>query len=294
MTDNLVGGQIGGYVVGQHLAEGGMGSVYICYRPGSKDTLAMKIMLPEHTEDDEYRERFQREAKLMQSLSHPHIMPVHAWGEEKGMLYLVMPLVRGPSVFDLLGRRRFSPLTAWQIINPVAQALDYAHERGVIHRDIKPSNMLVEARKDTGNHLYLVDFGLSKVAGMKTLTRTGVSLGTPHYMSPEQVQAQRLTPQTDLYSLGVVLYELLLGRLPFTGNKSYDIAFKHVREPIPSPRTLRPDFPEALEPVLLRALAKNPQDRFITAEEFRMEYAKAVQAIDPDARKIEYWVTSKN
>src|SRR5579859_4890146 len=193
MTDNLLGQQIGAFWIDQHLAEGGMGSVYLCHRVGSQEALAIKIMLPEHTEDGEYRERFEREAKTMQALRHPHIMPVQAWGEENGMLYLVMPLVRGPSVFDLLGRRRFSPLTAWQIINPVAQALDYAHERGVIHRDIKPSNMLVEARKDTGNHLYLVDFGLSKVAGMKTLTRTGVSLGTPHYMSPEQVQAQRLT-----------------------------------------------------------------------------------------------------
>ncbi len=294
MTDKLIGAQIGGFVVGDHVAEGGMGSVYMCHRPGSQDALAIKIMLPEHTEDDEYRERFEREAKTMQSLAHPHIMPVEAWGEENGVLYLVMPFVRGPSVFDLLGRRRFSPLTAWQILNPVAQALGYAHEQGVIHRDIKPSNMLVEARKETGNHLYLVDFGLSKVAGMKTLTRTGVSLGTPHYMSPEQVRAKRLTSQTDLYSLGVVVYELLLGRLPFVGDKSFDIAFSHVREPVPVPRSLRPDFPVPLEPILLRALAKDPQDRFTTAEEFRMAYAQAVQTIEPDARKVEYWVEGAN
>src|SRR5258708_24562252 len=107
MTDKLIGAQIGGFVVGDHVAEGGMGSVYMCHRPGSQDALAIKIMLPEHTEDDEYRERFEREAKTMQSLAHPHIMPVEAWGEENGVLYLVMPFVRGPSVFDLLGRRRF-------------------------------------------------------------------------------------------------------------------------------------------------------------------------------------------
>ncbi|HLY29227.1 MAG TPA: serine/threonine-protein kinase [Aggregatilineales bacterium] len=290
MTDKLVGQQIGGYLIEQHLAEGGMGSVYLCRRPGSQEALAIKIMLPEHTEDGEYRERFEREAKTMQALRHPHIMPVQAWGEENGVLYLVMPYVRGPSVFDLLGRRRFSPLTAWQILNPVAQALEYAHGRGIIHRDIKPGNMLVEARSDTGNHLYLVDFGLSKVAGMKTLTRSGVSLGTPYYMSPEQVLAKRISPQTDLYSLGVVLYELLLGRLPYTGDKAYDIALNHVREPVPLPHTLRPDFPRPLEPVLLRALAKDPRDRFRSAEEFRLEYAQAVQAIEPEARKIEYWV----
>ena len=290
MVYTLTGSEIGGLVVGPLLAEGGMGSVYQAFRPGSKELLALKVMLPEYAEDQELRERFIRETRVMQTLQHEHIMPVYDAGEENGILYLVMPFVRGPSVFDLLERRRFSPLTAWQILSPVAEALDYAHTRGVVHRDIKPGNLLVEARGEKGNHIYLVDFGLSKMVGAKTLTRAGVTLGTPHYMAPELVLAKPPTPQTDIYSLGVVLYELLLGRLPFISKKPQDIAFRHVYDIPPAPHALRPDFPKSLEPVLLQALAKKPRDRFKTAGEFRVAYARAVEDIESAARRVEYWV----
>src|SRR5260221_3630538 len=285
--------QIDGYMIGERLADGGMGSIYQAYRAGSKDQLAIKVMLPEYSEDTEFRQRFEREAVLMQSLRHPNIMPVYASGERDGLLYFIMPLVRGPSLYDLMGRRRFSPVTAWQILSPVADALDYAHGRGVIHRDIKPGNILIEARKPKGNHVYLVDFGLSKVAGTKTLTRTGISLGTPHYMSPEQVLARKLTPQTDLYSLGVLVYELLLGRLPFVAQKPQEIALMHVHEMPTAPHLFRQDFPRALEPVILKAIAKDPTDRYESAAAFKLAYAKAVQDISSEARKVEYWVDPK-
>jgi len=293
MQRNLTGLEIGGYVIGQHLAEGGMGSVYQAFQPGSRDQFAIKVMLPEFIEDDELRERFQREAATLKALDHPNIMPVYATGEQDGLLYFVMPFVRGPSLYELLGRRRFSPVTAWQILDPVTSALAYAHARGVIHRDIKPSNLLIEARQPKGNHVYLVDFGLSKVVGVRTLTQTGISLGTPQYMAPEQVQAKPLTPATDIYQLGVVMYEMLLGRLPFTSRKPQTIALQHAHDMPPAPCDLRPDFPKQLEPVLLQALAKDPQDRFATPNDFKMAYARAVQDIAPDARKIEYWVDPK-
>jgi len=289
----ITGRRVGGFTIGPRVADGGMGSVYQASRPDSSDLFAIKIMLTEHDGNDEYRQRFIRETKLMQTLKHPNITPVFAAGEEQDMLYFVMPLVRGPSVFDLLRRRRFSPLTAWQIFSPVAQALDYAHHRGVIHRDIKPSNILIETQDGKAHHVYLVDFGLSKIDGLKTLTKSGVSMGTPHYMAPEQVQAKPLSPQSDIYSLGVVLFELLLGQLPFQASNPYKIALKHLRDAPPLPRTLHADFPLVLEQVLMQALAKEPLQRFASAEVFRMAYANAVQALDKQARQREYWPPTK-
>jgi serine/threonine-protein kinase len=252
--------------------------------------LAIKVILAQYAEDPELRERFVRETKVMQSLQHPHIMPVYASGEEHGTLYFVMPFVRGPSVFELLERRRFSPLMAWQILSPAAQALDYAHKLGVIHRDIKPGNLLVQAGTGKSNHVYLVDFGLSKIAGVETLNRNEFTLGTPYYMAPEQIMAKLPSPQTDIYSLGILLYELLLGCLPFVAKEPSDIAFQHVHDAPPPPHELHPDFPKPLEDVLLRALAKKPAQRYQSAGEFRMAYARAVEAMDPAARRIEYWV----
>ncbi len=294
MQDNLTGKQIGEFTIGREVAEGGMGSVYQATRPGSDEIVAIKILLPEYTNDAEYRQRFQREAQLMQSLQHPHIVPIYAYGEQDDMLYFAMRLVRGPSLFDLLNRRRFSPLTAWQILYPISQALDFAHARGVIHRDIKPGNILVEGITNPdgtkGNHVYLMDFGLSKVTGARSLTRAGVSVGTPHYMAPEQVMDQKLAPQSDVYSLAVVIYEMLLGRLPFYARKPQEIAFKHVHDTPPSPCQVHPYFPASLDAVLMRALAKNPKARYASAGEFSIAYAHAVQEISPEDRKTEYWM----
>jgi serine/threonine-protein kinase len=185
-------------------------------------------------------------------------------------------------------------VTAWQILDPISRALDFAHQHGVIHRDIKPGNILVEstfaADGSRGNHVYLADFGLSKVRGASSLTKVGISVGTPHYMSPEQVLDQKLAPPSDEYSLAVVLYEMLLGRLPFYAHKPQQIAFKHVHDRPPAPRSLCPDFPKPLDEVLMWALAKNPKDRYASAGEFSMAYAQAVQAISPEERKAEYWV----
>jgi serine/threonine protein kinase len=284
---------IGGFLIIRRLAEGGMGSIYEAIRPGAPEPVALKVLLPVHSGEDEYRQRFEREVTALQSLRHPHIIPILDCGEEDGAMYFAMRLVRGPSLFSLLARQRFSPLMAWQILDPVAHALDYAHSRQIIHRDIKPGNILIEPTNvdgRPGNHVYLADFGLSKITSAASSTEDGISLGTPQYMSPEQVLGQPLAPQTDLYSLAVLMYEALLGRLPFYGRKPQQIALKHVHEQAPSPRSLHPDFPKPLDAVLMRAMAKAPQDRYATAGEFSIAYARAVEDIDPVARKAEYWV----
>ncbi len=295
MQQTLVGMQIGEYVVGQPLAEGGMGAIYQAYRAGSKEPLAIKILRPEYNQDGEYRKRFQREAALMQALSHPNIIPLYGYGEEQGLLYFVMHLVRGPSLSDLMARRHFTPATAWQILNPIGKALDYAHSCGVIHRDIKPGNIMVEVKgngADRSHHVYLGDFGLSKRKGASMLTKIGITLGTPHYMSPEQVSARELTPQSDIYSLAVVIYELLLGRLPFDGKNAEEIAFQHIDNEVPAPSLLNPDFPLSLERVLLRALAKKPEDRYNRASEFSVAYSFAAQSMSQEERQGDFWVAA--
>ncbi len=293
MQKSLVGTEIDGFIIGQRVAEGGMGSVYQAFRPGSAEPFAIKILLPEYTGDHEYRQRFEREAALMQSLQHPNIVPIRHFGEGNGMMYFTMRLIRGPSLFELLRRQQFSTATAWQIINPIAQALDYAHQRQIVHRDIKPANVLTEPIQLAGTRVlqvYLADFGLSKISGMATLTQSGITLGTPHYMSPEQVMGAKLSPQSDVYSLAILAYEMLLGQLPFHTGQPSQVALKQLKEKPPLPSCLNPDFPIPVENVLMKALAKKPTDRFESAGAFSIAYAAAVDRLPAAARERAYWI----
>ena len=293
MHNELTGTRLGDYTVGRLIGDGGMGSVFQATRPGVSDPLAIKVLLPDLAQDAEFRARFEREAAILSRMQHPHIVPVYAVGEDRGYLYFVMRFVRGLSLYELLQRRRFSPLAAWQILNPIAQALDYAHERGIIHRDIKPGNILIEVTQVDGrphNQVFLADFGLSKVAGWRSLTQTGISVGTPQYMSPEQVRNEALTPASDVYALALVLYEMLLGRWPFYDHRPEQIALKHITDAPPAPTALHRAFPKELEAVILRGLHKAPPDRYPTAGEFAAAYAEAVRALSSAARKLEYWV----
>jgi serine/threonine protein kinase len=247
------------------------------------------VMLPEFARDRYFRSRFYREAELMITLRHPNVVHVYAYGEWSGYLYIVMQLVKGPSLDRIFQRHRFSPLTSWQIVRPVSEALGFGHEHGVIHRDLKTGNILIEPRGG-GNHVYLGDFGLGKRPGLDTtLTAAGVSVGTPEYMAPEVAMGNSADARSDLYSLGVITYELLLGRIPFEGVNPQMTALAHVDHPVPRPRTLNPLFPGTVEAVLLQMLSKDPNARFQTAEELRHAYYDAVKGLDEQARRMCYW-----
>jgi serine/threonine-protein kinase len=269
--EHLTGKQLGPYRVIAPLGAGGMAAVYQAYQPGVDRYVALKI-LPRHlAQDPQFVARFQHEARVIASLQHPHILPVFDFGEADGYTYLVMPFVAGGTLADTLRGQPLPVAQVRRIIAELGDALDYAHSRGIIHRDVKPSNVLLDGR---GNCL-LTDFGIAKiVAGTVQLTLPGGIIGTPAYMSPEQAQGATIDQRSDIYALGVLLYELTTGRVPFTAETPLAIVLKHPHDPLPPPRTLNPSLSEALERVILKALAKEPNDRFQTAAEF----VRAVQA----------------
>ncbi|GAB4417070.1 MAG: hypothetical protein Kow00106_12850 [Anaerolineae bacterium] len=290
MDGALIGQVLNGYVIVRPIGTGGMARVYTAYELETQQPVAIKIMLPELSADESFRARFWREAELMITLRHPHIVPVFTYGEWRDYLYIVMQLIKGPTLESVLRYHRFSPLTAWQIVRPVADALSYGHEHNVLHRDLKTGNILIE-RVGEGNHVYLTDFGLGKRPHLDTrLTATGISVGTPEYMAPEVALGHPADHRADLYSFGVILYELLLGILPFQGANEQMTALAHIDEPVPLPRAYHPQFPQALQTLLLRALAKEPEARYQSAREMQHAFYTAVQTLDPDTRRTCFWV----
>ena len=271
----LTGKQLGPYRVIAPLGAGGMAAVYQAYQPGMDRSVALKI-LPRHlAHDPHFVARFQHEAKIIANLQHSHILPVFDFGEADGYTYLVMPYVASGTLADSLHGQPLPLARVRQIIAQLGDALDYAHSRGIVHRDVKPSNVLLDAH---GNCL-LTDFGIAKIVeGTVQLTLPGGIIGTPAYMSPEQGQGATVDRRSDIYALGVLLYELATGRVPFTAETPLAIVLKHLHDPLPPPRTLNPALPDALERVILKALAKDPSDRYQTAAEL----LRAVQATTND------------
>ncbi len=255
------------YVIERVLGRGGMATVYLARDRKHDRAVAVKVVHP-----DVSRalgpERFLREIEIAARLTHPHILPLHDSGEADGVLYYVMPYVAGEALRDRLKRERQLPIDdAVRITCEVASALDHAHRRDVLHRDIKPENILLE-----DGHAVLADFGIARAidaAADAGMTATGVTLGTPLYMSPEQASGGILDGRSDLYSLACVLYEMLAGEPPFTGASVQAIIAKRLGDPPPRIRTVRPAVPEALEQVLVRSLDRTPADRFATAGQFR-------------------------
>jgi len=263
--EDLTGRQFGPYQIVAPLGEGGMAAVYKAYQPAMERYVALKVLPRQLAQSEEFIARFQREARLLAQLQHPHILPVFDFGQADGFSYIVMPFVQTGTLADLLKKRRVSLPEVLRIMTQVGDALGYAHTRGLIHRDVKPSNVLVDER---GNCL-LTDFGLARMAeATSKLTSSGAIMGTPAYMSPEQGAGANVDGRTDLYALGVILYEMVTGRVPYTAETPIAIVFKHIQDPLPPARNLAPDLPEELELVLLKALAKNPADRYQTAEDF--------------------------
>ncbi len=249
-----------------------MATVYLAHDPRFNRQVAIKVLPRQFTHDPTFRARFEREAQVIANLEHPAIVPVHDFGEEEEQPYLVMRYMPGGSLADLLQQGSLSPNKVAEILMRIAHALDRAHSQGVIHRDLKPGNILFDQYGDP----YLADFGIAKLAEA-TATITGSSIiGTPAYMSPEQVKGQKLDGRSDIYTLAVIVFEMLTGRQPYEAETPMGQAFKHVLEPVPHILEGNPELPQAVDEVLMRGLAKEPDDRFATAVDFMRALETAV------------------
>lgn len=287
--DPFIGRKIGQYELRSLIGQGGMASVYRAYQPSMSREVAVKIVSRLLTQDPLFRQRFEREVTLVTHLEHANIVPVFEHGTtEDGAIYLAMRYIRGDSLAERLRQGPVSLPRACEWLRQIASALDYAHTQGVIHRDLKPGNILLDEQQIA----YLVDFGLARMVELddeqrvkaENLTKTGAFIGTPAYMSPEQINQDKLDRRSDVYSLGVVLYEMVVGNLPFLAEGSFKMMQAHLSEaPIP-PRKLRPDLSPDVETVLLKALDKKPAFRFQTTGEMAEAFVVATQASSSTVR----------
>ncbi|MEA2398270.1 MAG: eukaryotic-like serine/threonine-protein kinase, partial [Thermoleophilaceae bacterium] len=263
----------GRYLVRERIGSGGMADVYLADDSHLGREVALKLLHRRFSRDHQFVERFRREASAAAGLQHPNVVSVYDRGEHDGTYYIAMENLPGRTLRDLIQQE--APLDQERAIHfgiQILQAAGFAHRRGIVHRDFKPHNVIV-APDDT---LKVTDFGIAR-AGASEMTETGSIMGTAQYLSPEQAQGQQVGPASDLYSIGVMLYEALAGRVPFTGDSAVSIALKHVNEMPPPLHQLRPDIHPALEAAVMRALAKDPASRYANADEFiaALEHARA-------------------
>ena len=279
---NLIGQTLGQYRIIEQIGQGGMATVYKAYQPSLDRYVAVKILPPYFAHEPGFAMRFTREARAVARLNHPNILPIYDFGQQDDLSYIVMKYVEAGTLKYMMGEPLALDVTA-DIIRQIASALDHAHQRGILHRDVKPSNVLM----DEGRWVLLTDFGLAKmVEGSVALTASGVGVGTPAYMAPEQGQGEPVGARADIYSLGVVLYEMLTGRVPFEAETPMAVVIKHITEPLPLPRSINPQLPDAVERIILKALAKNPDDRFASTIEMANALAAAVAPAAEPAPEI--------
>lgn len=281
-AEALIGTVLGTCTLQQLIGQGGMGAVYLAQQSRPRRQVAVKVLMPATSlkphQLSAFLERFRRETDAAASLEHPNIMPVYEYGERGGLAYLVMPYISGGTLRDVMENEGQLPFQkAVNYLEQMAAALDFAHARGVIHRDIKPANMLLTP----DGRLLLTDFGLVKILSdhqseQMRLTGAGAPVGTPDYMSPEQVIGSEVDRRADQYSLGVVLFQMLTGVTPFQGETPMQIASQQLHMQPPSPHSLRADLPGAAEQALLQAMAKRPDDRFNSAQEFAAAFRLAL------------------
>lgn len=270
------GQMLGLYRIEAPMGQGGMATIYRATQQRLGRVVAIKMLHPAFAQDATFLTRFEREAQIVAQLDHPHIVPVYDFSDYNGQPYLVMKYIDGTTLKMAQEQHPLPPDEILRVLTPVAAALDYAHQQGVLHRDIKPSNILLAGDGTP----YLTDFGLARMAALGSSTLSGdMMLGTPHYISPEQaLGSQNLTAATDLYSFGVVLYELVTGRVPFTGDTPYAIVHAHIYDPLPTPRSLNPALSPAVEAVLVKALSKEPAARYPSATALIEAYRAALAA----------------
>ena len=259
----LIGQTLGSYTIREQIGQGGMATVFKAYQPSLNRDIALKVLPPHFAAQPGFTERFEREAKAIGNLNHQNILPVHDSGQEKGFGYIAMRYIDNARTLADEMRTQLDTQRIIEIISHLASALNYAHDRGVIHRDVKPSNVLMD-----GDWPLLSDFGLAKMVEENSdLTGSGVGIGTPAYMSPEQGMGQKVDHRTDIYALGIILFEMLTGIVPHRAETPIATVMKRINEPLPIPRMLNPNIPEAAERVLLKALAPDPEQRFNSANE---------------------------
>jgi serine/threonine-protein kinase len=264
VSDTLIGTLFDGrYQVVRKLGAGGMANVYLAEDQELGRRVAIKILNDRHANDDQFVERFRREAKNAAALSHQNIVSIYDRGEAEGTYYIAMEFIDGRSLKELITSRGPAPLNvAIEYARQILAALRFAHRHGIVHRDIKPHNVLVDA----DGRVKVTDFGIAR-AGASQMTEAGSIVGTAQYLSPEQARGTGVDQRSDLYSLGIVLYELVTGKLPFNGDTPVEIAMKHLSQTPELPSTLRPELPRELDLVVTRALAKDPDERYQSAEE---------------------------
>jgi serine/threonine protein kinase len=265
---------VGPYQIISQLGQGGMATVFKAYHERLDRYVAIKVMHKAFQDDPSFQARFHREAKIVARLEHPNIVTVYDYNEHEGEPYLVMKYVEGKTLKRVLNEGTPALRQILHIVDSVGSALDYAHQQGVLHRDVKPSNIIL----DDNNMVYLTDFGLARIAGAGESTMSqDMILGTPQYISPEQAQGQgQVDSRTDIYSFGIVLYELIVGRVPFNADTPFAIVHDHIYSRLPLPSAANPEVPPEVESVLLKALAKKPNDRYSSAREMADAFRAAV------------------
>lgn len=268
-VDELIGRVIGGrYRIQARVAEGGMASIYKARQEQLERTVAVKVLGRMLSEDPVHKERFLREARAANRIHHENVVDVTDFGEtEDGLVYLVMEYLEGESLADVVTRGPVTLRRAVEILHPVCLGLQRAHDLGILHRDIKPENIFLVRRQDGGEGVKLLDFGLAQILGDKRLTTAGQVFGTPEYLSPEQAMGAEVTARSDLYALGVVFYEMMTGRLPFTGSAAR-LIYQHLHELPKPPSHVRPEVPAEVDDLVLKLLRKEPAERFASAREF--------------------------
>jgi serine/threonine-protein kinase len=274
------GDVIAGYRLEEQIGRGGMGVVYRATHVALERKGAVKLIAPELAANEDFRRRFQRESRLAASIDHPHVIPVFDAGEEDGQLYVAMRYVQGTDLGALLGKEGpLTPERAVDVVAQVADALDAAHELGLVHRDVKPANILLETR-GSGYHAYLTDFGLVKAMGAASgvLTRTGQWLGTPDFAAPEQILGGEVDARTDVYALGCILYQAIAGKPPYVRDTDVAKVFAHLQEPPPTLSAARPGVTDVLDGVVRTALAKAPEERQASAGALAAAARAAIEA----------------
>jgi serine/threonine-protein kinase len=281
----MIGTRLGPYEIIEEIGKGGMATVFRAYQPSVDRFVAIKVIHMAIAVDRSSMERFQREARLVARLEHPHLLPVYDYDGAHNPPYIVMRYLEGGTLKEVILSHGALPLTdVGHVIRQVASALDYAHRQGVIHRDIKPTNIMI----DQDGNAFLMDFGIARMTartGAEGLTQTGFAVGTPSYMSPEQgMGAADISSAADIYSLGVMTFQMASGELPYTAETPMAIVLRHINDPVPKLRDFKADLPAALERTLMKAMAKKPEDRYATATEFAEDMTRAIESAGASGR----------